>query len=85
MTENDAAQFYNDQRDCGWWYCGGTALQQNLTNTANPPTTIPERVLGRTGIQVPIFGLGGAGRSWNEAESDAVAIIQRARTWHSLL
>lgn len=71
---------------------GGTALQQNLTNTATPsaqnstntatpPATIPERVLGRTGIRVPIFGLGGAGQtplSWDRSERDAVAIIERA-------
>lgn len=60
---------------------GGAALQQNQTNTATPPATIPERVLGRTGIRVPIFGLGGAGQtplSWDGAERDAVAIIERA-------
>lgn len=60
---------------------GGAALQQNQTNTATPPATIPERVLGRTGVRVPIFGLGGAGQtplSWDGAERDAVAIIERA-------
>ena len=70
---------------------GGAALQQNLTTTATtpakdtttvtPPGTMPERVLGRTGVRVPIFGLGGAGQtplSWDGAERDAVAIIERA-------
>jgi aryl-alcohol dehydrogenase-like predicted oxidoreductase len=70
---------------------GGTALQQNSSNTATPSTqmassitptsTMPERVLGRTEINVPIFGLGGAGQtplSWEDRESDAVAIIERA-------
>ena len=71
---------------------GGGALQQNLTSaskdqppaTANqPPNTaaMPERVLGNTGVSVPIFGLGGAGQtplSWDNREQDAVAIIQRA-------
>ena len=60
---------------------GGAALQQNQTNTATPPSTIPERVLGRTGVRVPIFGLGGAGQtplSWDGGERDAVAIIERA-------
>jgi aryl-alcohol dehydrogenase-like predicted oxidoreductase len=71
---------------------GTAALQQNLTSsakpavqnstdTAKPTATIPERALGRTGIKVPIFGLGGAGQtplSWEGAEADAVAIIQRA-------
>lgn len=48
---------------------GTAALQQNLissakpavqnsTDTAKPTATIPERALGRTGIKVPIFGLG---------------------------
>jgi aryl-alcohol dehydrogenase-like predicted oxidoreductase len=42
---------------------------------------MPERVLGRTGVKVPIFGLGGAGQtplSQDGAEKDAVAMIQRA-------
>ncbi|MBE9038036.1 aldo/keto reductase [aff. Roholtiella sp. LEGE 12411] len=58
-----------------------TALQQNATNTATPPVMMPERVLGRTEVKVPIFGLGGAGQtplSWEGKERDAVAIIQRA-------
>lgn len=58
---------------------GGAAAQQNIT--ATPPATMPERVLGRTGVLVPIFGLGGAGQtplSWDGAERDALAIIQRA-------
>jgi aryl-alcohol dehydrogenase-like predicted oxidoreductase len=58
-----------------------TALQQNATNTATPPVMMPERVLGRTEVKVPIFGLGGAGQtplSWEGRERDAVAIIQRA-------
>ena len=71
---------------------GGGALQHNPTSaskdqppaTANqPPNTaaMPERVLGNTGVSVPIFGLGGAGQtplSWDNREQDAVAIIQRA-------
>jgi aryl-alcohol dehydrogenase-like predicted oxidoreductase len=59
---------------------GSTALQQGNTNPATP-ATMPERVLGRTGVKVPIFGLGGAGQtplSWNGKERDAVAIIERA-------
>ena len=60
---------------------GGAGLQQNVTNTATPPGKIPERLLGRTGVQLPIFGLGGAGQtplSSDKAEGDAVALIQRA-------
>ncbi len=59
---------------------GSAALQQNTTQ-ATPPGTIPERVLGRTGVRVPIFGLGGAGQtplSNDAAEGDAVALVQRA-------
>jgi aryl-alcohol dehydrogenase-like predicted oxidoreductase len=60
---------------------GATTLQQNATNTATPPATMPERVLGRTEVKVPIFGLGGAGQtplSWEGRERDAVAIIEKA-------
>lgn len=58
-----------------------TALQTNAANTATPPASMPERVLGRTGVKVPIFGLGGAGQtplSWEGKERDAVAIIEKA-------
>ncbi len=60
---------------------GGAALQENVTNPATPPGKIPERLLGRTGVRLPIFGLGGAGQtplSSDTAEGDAVALIQRA-------
>ena len=60
---------------------GGTALQQDASNTATPPATMPERLLGRTGVKVPIFGLGGAGQtplSWEGKEKDAAAIIEKA-------
>jgi len=64
---------------------GGTTLKQNFTSVAKnqPPklAKMPERVLGNTGIQLPIFGLGGAGQtplSWENQEASAVAIIQRA-------
>ena len=42
---------------------------------------MPERVLGRTQVKVPIFGLGGAGQtplSWEGRERDAMAIIEKA-------
>jgi aryl-alcohol dehydrogenase-like predicted oxidoreductase len=71
---------------------GGAALKQNLSSAAKdqPPVTtnqpptraaMPERVLGNTGVSVPIFGLGGAGQtplSRKEQEREAVALIQRA-------
>ncbi|MEH1950197.1 MAG: aldo/keto reductase [Nostoc sp.] len=57
------------------------AFEQNTTNTATPPATIPERVLGRTGVNLSIFGFG-AGQmplSGGEGkEGDATAIVQRA-------
>lgn len=71
---------------------GGAALKENLTSAAKdqsaettnqPPIATPmlERVLSKTGVRVPIFGLGGAGQtplSWENREQDAVAIIERA-------
>jgi aryl-alcohol dehydrogenase-like predicted oxidoreductase len=42
---------------------------------------MPERELGQTGIKVPILGLGGAGQtplSWQNSESAAVSLIERA-------
>ncbi|MGL5081713.1 MAG: aldo/keto reductase [Microcoleaceae cyanobacterium] len=43
--------------------------------------TMPERVLGKTGIKVPIFGLGGAGQtplSKSGQEAEAIAQIEAA-------
>ncbi|WP_414584808.1 aldo/keto reductase [Scytonema sp. PCC 10023] len=60
---------------------GASALQQQAADTATSPATMLERVLGRTGVKVPIFGLGGAGQtplSWQGRERDAVAIIEKA-------
>ena len=53
------------------------------TSMPQPPVTgtIPERVLGKAGVRVPILGLGGAGKtplSWNGSQKGAIAIIQRA-------
>ena len=63
----------------------GAALKQNFISASGnqPPraTAMPERLLGNTGVRVPIFGLGGAGQtplSWENRERDAVAIIERA-------
>jgi len=56
---------------------GRLLLQQNLTNTQPTDDTQSAGTHWNTST---IFGLGGAGQtplSWNEAESDAVAIIQR--------
>lgn len=59
---------------------GCKAIKRNVT-LASISATIPERLLGNTGVKVPILGLGGAGQtplSWNNAEKQAVAIIQKA-------
>lgn len=58
-------------------------LQHNkiLVIQLHHPSGCCERILGGTGVKVPIFGLGGAGQtplSWSEKESDAVAIIEKA-------
>ncbi len=60
---------------------GCTNWQNNTTSNATPPNPMPERILGNTGIKVPIFGLGGAGKtplSKNGRERDAVAQIEKA-------
>lgn len=49
--------------------------------TPSPSTSMPERVLGKTNLTVPILGLGGAGQtplSWNDSEGQAMAIVERA-------
>ncbi len=54
--------------------------QKNTTSNAAPPSSMPEKILGNTGVKVPIFGLGGAGKtplSWDN-EKDAVVIIEKA-------
>lgn len=60
----------------------GTGLQKNAATMTSPLATMPERLLGRTGVKVPILGLGGASAKTplsNPAkESEAREIIQRA-------
>lgn len=64
---------------------GGSILRKNITSLAKMQpqklAIMPERILGNTGVRLPIFGLGGAGQtplSWENQESAAIAIIQRA-------
>lgn len=72
---------------------GSAAWKQNQPSASQPQsgstiamsvsrtTTMPERMLGNTGVSVPILGLGGAGKtplSKPNQEADALAIIQRA-------
>jgi len=86
MTENDAAHFIMTSVTVA----GGlreVLLQQNQTNTATPPTTIPERVLGRTEYSTHLR-IGGAGQtplSWMERKVMLWQLSNGAGTWHSLL
>lgn len=57
--------------------------QSNYQAVALPDSnaTMPERVLGKTGLSLPILGLGGAGRtplSKPGREADAIALVERA-------
>lgn len=60
---------------------GSKALTKQNSTSASPTKSMPERVLGKTGISVPIFGLGGAGQtpiSNQSQEKEAIALIERA-------
>jgi len=51
------------------------------TNQSNSPTAMPMRALGRTGVTIPVLGLGGAGKtplSWDNHEAEAIAILEKA-------
>ncbi|MBA3442244.1 MAG: aldo/keto reductase, partial [Pyrinomonadaceae bacterium] len=53
-------------------------VEAGLTPTGPP---MPERVLGRTGVQIPVFGLGGAGQTPLDKkgkEREAVALVEAA-------
>ncbi len=44
-------------------------------------TSMPETILGKTGVSVPILGLGGAGKtplSWGGHQQKAIALVERA-------
>ncbi|MDB9314608.1 aldo/keto reductase [Spirulina sp. CS-785/01] len=58
-----------------------TTPSEKANSQPVPPTGIPERVLGKTGVSVPILGLGGAGQtplSWTGREKEAIAMIETA-------
>lgn len=61
---------------------GTHALQTGISNAAVLPARMPERVLGRTGVRVPILGLGCGNTntplSQEGKEGEAVAMIERA-------
>ncbi|HIK10478.1 MAG TPA: aldo/keto reductase [Oscillatoriaceae cyanobacterium M33_DOE_052] len=57
------------------------ALGCHQASKSLPATTIPERVLGKTGMRLPILGLGGAGKtplSWPNAEDKAAQLVEKA-------
>ncbi|MCL6435277.1 MAG: aldo/keto reductase [Leptolyngbyaceae cyanobacterium HOT.MB2.61] len=63
----------------------GSHLLRRSVKASNPshfpPASMPERVLGKTGVRVPLLGLGGAGQtplSWEGSEQAAIAIIEWA-------
>lgn len=55
---------------------------QTMASVEVPTTsTLPERVLGKTGVKIPLLGLGGAGKtplSKNGKEKESVTIIEAA-------
>lgn len=61
---------------------GADSLQFHTSDAAKTPVSMPERVLGRTGVKVPLLGLGGASTKTpldkEDRERDALAIIQKA-------
>jgi len=61
---------------------GASTLQIDSANGAKTPVPMPERMLGRTGVKVPLLGLGGAGTKTpldkEDRQEDALAIIERA-------
>ena len=61
---------------------GSKALTKKTTYASSSITeSMPERVLGKTQISLPIFGLGGAGQtpiSQGDAEAESIALIEKA-------
>lgn len=62
---------------------GSAAFQQQSVKAplAAKNKTMPERILGKTGISVPILGLGGAGKtplSRQGQEKESIAIVEKA-------
>lgn len=66
--------------------CAGSQLahsaRANSQETQLPQfSQLPEQQLGKTGVRVPILGLGGAGQtplSWENSEAQAIALVERA-------
>ncbi|MGK7873897.1 MAG: aldo/keto reductase [Xenococcaceae cyanobacterium] len=59
----------------------GVKVSELPTEKSAAIAPMPERLLGNTGVPLPILGLGGAGQtplSWNGHERQAIAIIESA-------
>lgn len=57
--------------------------QSTVSSISMPPQLMPERILGKTQVKLPILGLGGAGRtplSRRGKERDAIELIEKALT-----
>ena len=62
-------------------HAAATRRTNPVSSQAPPVGTLPERILGKTEVAVPILGLGGAGKtplSWPGSEKRAIPLIQRA-------
>jgi aryl-alcohol dehydrogenase-like predicted oxidoreductase len=59
-----------------------TSQNQSTSASGKPPATMPQKLLGRTGVSVPILGLGGSAsplsRPSQEDEKRSIVIIERA-------
>ncbi|GAB4531247.1 MAG: aldo/keto reductase [Pleurocapsa sp.] len=60
-----------------------TLTKQKTQAFSSTTTSMPERILGKTQISLPILGLGGAGKtpiSKENREAEAIALIEKALT-----
>lgn len=83
MSDNRTRrQFITQMAGVGAGMLGALGCHQaSQTQTQAIATTIPERVLGKTGERLPILGLGGAGKtplSWPNAEGKAAQLVEKA-------
>ena len=60
---------------------GSQALMKKSTSASSSIKSMPERILGKTQINLPVLGLGGAGQtpiSHQGGEAEAIALIEKA-------
>jgi aryl-alcohol dehydrogenase-like predicted oxidoreductase len=60
---------------------GSQALTNKTPRASSTIKSMPERILGKTQISLPVLGLGGAGQtpiSYKEQEAEAIALIEKA-------